>query len=243
MDISLENKIEPIEITSGIDGNHWAENEFGGAPLGDGRLTKRLIQAAGDKAENPGSSYSGTVGGDWAKVKGYYRMIDQPDDSAVTMENILLPHRERTLQRMKGQNVVLCIQDGGDLNYSNLDYREGLGVIGSNQTGAQSRGPHLHSTLAVTTEGLPLGIIRAECAAPEVKKGKDKVRSASIPIEQKKTWCWIESVRDCEGLQADMPDTTLVNVMDREGDFFAMFDDQRLKSSTVELLVRAKHDH
>jgi hypothetical protein len=39
-----------------------------------------------------------------------------------------------------------------------------------------------------------------------------------------------------------MPHTSLINVMDREGDFFEMFDDQRCNCSSVDLLVRARHD-
>jgi hypothetical protein len=31
----------------------------------------------------------------------------------VSMENILVPHRERTLRRMQGQQTVLCVQDAG----------------------------------------------------------------------------------------------------------------------------------
>lgn len=39
-----------------------------------------------------------------------------------------------------------------------------------------------------------------------------------------------------------MPHTSLVCVMDREADFFEIFDDQRRKSSRVDLLVRAEHN-
>ena len=67
---------------------------------------------------------------------------------------------------MKGQKTVLCVQDGSDLEYTNLDQCEGLGEIGTNQTGAKSRGLHLHSTLAVAPNGLPLGVLRAQCTAP-----------------------------------------------------------------------------
>ena len=46
---------------------------------------------------------------------------------------------------------MLCIQDGTDLNFSGLAQCEGLGSIGTNQTGASSAGLHLHSTFVVTT--------------------------------------------------------------------------------------------
>ena len=42
-----------IDIGAGIDGSYWAENEFGGAPLGDERLSQRLVEIAADKAEQP----------------------------------------------------------------------------------------------------------------------------------------------------------------------------------------------
>ncbi len=143
---------------------------------------------------------------------------------------------------MKAQKTVLCIQDGSDLNYSKLEKCKDLGVIGTNQTGAQSRGLHLHSTFAVTTNGLPLGVLRAECTAPKLKSQEDNRSESAIPIEEKKTFCWIEGVRDCMDLKAQMPHTALVNTMDREGDFFELFDDQRCNSFDVDLLVRAKHD-
>jgi hypothetical protein len=231
-----------LDLSVGIDGENWAEKEFGGALLGDKRLSRRLVEIGTDKAENPGRAYCGVAGGDWPKVKGYYRLIDKPDDSAVTMPNILLPHREQTIRRMKAEKTVLCIQDGSDLNYSTLDKCEGLGVIGTNQTGAQSRGLHLHSTLAVNTDGLPLGVLRAECNAPEPKSKEDNRPASAIPIEKKKTFCWIEGMRDCMELKAQMPHTSLVNVLDREADFFELFDEQRCNCSSVDLLVRAKHD-
>ncbi len=231
-----------LEIHSGLDGEQWAENEFGGAPLGDKRLSKRLVEIGLKQGENPGSSYGGAAEGKWSEVKAYYRLIDKPDDSAVTMENILHPHREQTIRRMKAEKVVLCPQDGSDLNFNNLDHCTGLGVIGSNQTGAKSRGLHLHSMLAMTTEGLPLGVLRSECTAPKSKSPDDNRPASAIPIEEKKTFCWLEAVRDCQSLKPLMPHTAIVNISDREADFFEMFDDQHNSSPGVDLLVRAKHD-
>ncbi len=62
-----------------------------------------------------------------------------------------------------------------------------------------------------------------------------------IPIEEKKTFTWIEHHRDLVELSAQMPDTRLIDVCDREADFFELFDEQR-RNPRVELLVRAKHD-
>ena len=231
----------PLGPADGVDGNNWAKQEFGDAPLGDARLSGRLVEIAQSKAEKPGRAFTGVAEGDWPAVKAYYRFIDHADEEAVTMGHILEPHRERTIQRMKGQRTVLCIQDGSDLDYTSLAQCEDLGVIGTNQTGAQSRGLHLHSTLAVAPNGLPLGVLRAACVAPQLKSPDEKRPSYAIPIEEKDTFCWIEGLRDTMDLAAQMPQTRLINVCDREADFFELFEEQR-RNPCVDLLVRANHN-
>ena len=238
--------VEPVvagalDLGEGLEGEGWAEQEFGGAKLGDRRLSERLVQSVRTLATMPGQAFSGVARGDWAAVKGYYRLIDQPDDSQVTAQAILAPHRARTVQRLKAHQTVLCIQDGTDLNYSGLDQCEGLGVMGANQTGARGSGLHLHSTLVVSTEGLPIGVLKAQFTAPVVKSAEHARIARALPIEQKKTFAWIAGLRDCVTLQKELPQTQQVCVMDREADFFELFDEQR-KTGKVELLVRAKHD-
>ena len=230
-----------LALADGLAAADWAQNEFGGAPLGDARLSKRLVNVAAAKGEVPDRAFSGVAKGDWAAVKAYYRMIDQPEESAVTMSNILAPHRTRTVRRMMGQKTVLCLQDGSDLNYTNLDRCEGLGETGTNQTGAKSRGLHLHSTLAVAPNGLPLGVLRAQCTAPKARSSKEDRPNFAIPIEDKKTFVWIEHHRDLVELAAEMPQTRLVDVCDREADFFELFDEQR-QNPRVDLLVRAQYN-
>ena len=239
--VAVPTGLVALEIAAGLDGDQWAAHEFGGADLGDRRINARLGEFARTLGAMPGRAFCGAAQGDKAAIKAYYRLIERPDDSQVTMQAILAPHRLRTVQRMKAQATVLCIQDGTDVNYSGLVECVGLGVIGSNQTGAQSGGLHLHSTLVLTTEGLPLGVLGAQCSAPTPRASEDLRPAAAIPIEEKKTFAWIKGLRECNDLAAELPDTRQVCVMDREADFYELFDEQR-RSRGVELLVRAKHD-
>ena len=117
---------------------------------------------------------------------------------------------------MLGQHTVLCVQDGSDLNYNGLAACTGLGEIGTNQTGAKSRGLHLHTTLAISPGGLPLGVLKAQCLATEPKAPEDKRPAFAIPIEEKKTFVWIEHHRDMVAVAADMPHTRLIDICDRE---------------------------
>ena len=227
-----EAGLGPREVGDGLDGDAWSELEFGGAPLGDARLSRRLVQVATMQAEEPGRAFSGVAEADWPTARAYYRLIDKPDEAGPGMDQILAPHRQQTLRRMQAQTTVLCVQDGSTLDFTARDQCEGLGPIGTNQTGAVSRGLQLHSTLAVAPNGLPLGVLKSQCiAAPE----KDDTDAA------KKTLPWIEHHRDLVDLRPQLPQTRLIHVCDREADFFELFDEQR-QHGQVELLVRAKHD-
>jgi hypothetical protein len=74
---------------AGLDAPRWAEQEFGGAPLGDRRLSRRLVDSARLLAQKPGCAFSAAAEGERARVKAYYRMIDHPDSAAVSPEDIL----------------------------------------------------------------------------------------------------------------------------------------------------------
>jgi hypothetical protein len=62
-----------------------------------------------------------------------------------------------------------------------------------------------------------------------------------VPIEEKRTFAWIKGLRQCADLAAELCETRQICIMDREADFYELFDEQR-KLRGVELLVRAKHD-
>ena len=75
------------------------------------------------------------------------------------------------------------MQSGTDLNFSGLAQCVGLGSFGTNQTGAISAGLHLHSTLVVTTEGLPLAP-DVEVPMPWITNQKDWLAEAAALLRQ-----------------------------------------------------------
>lgn len=254
-----------LQVAQGLDGAEWAGNEFGGANFGHKRLSQHLVDYVGVQAAMPGSAFCAAAQGDRAMIKAYYRFIDKPDDSMVSPAAILRPHRDRTIGRMKGQKIVLFIQDGTKLNYSGLTQCTGLGVIGSNQTGATSGGLNLHTTFVISTEGLPLGILDTQFSAPQPKatapetdaseattpqaassepavmQKKNNEKLVPVPLEEKKTFAWINALRKCNEAAEQVPETQVISVSDRESDVYELFDEQR-KTGRTELLIRAKHD-
>ena len=195
--------------------------------MGGKRLTARLVRSAALLAEYPGRAISGNPRSDAAATDGYYRLIEQPERTAVTAERVLASHRERSIRRMRGQEAVLCIQDGSHLNFATRPGCAGLEVIGRNQTSSKTLG--LHLTLAATPQGLPLGVLRCGFGTPGKQRGGKSRR-------------WIDGYRDiAQAARSLTRKTRLIAVMDREADFFDLFDEQH-RNARVDILVRAKHD-
>ncbi|MDE0111744.1 MAG: transposase DNA-binding-containing protein, partial [Albidovulum sp.] len=196
-----------------------------GTVFGDPRLTSRLVRCVEMQAKAPSKTLFSAAAGDEAAVTGYYRLIEQPDESKATPEAILATHRARTEQRMRRQETVLCIQDGTDLNFAAHPLCEGLDRIGNNGNSKGTLGLRLHSTLAVGGDGIPLGVARIEFSSPD--------------DEGPKSGRWLRGWRDAGTLKAGR--ARVVSAMDREDDVFELFAARRDEGGP-ELLVRALRD-
>jgi len=231
---------EPLAAHHGLEGESWAEQEFGTCELGDRRLTRRLVKIITAEAAHPGASHTQAAGGDAHQAKACYRFLNN-DAPQMTVANLLQAHRTQTLRRCKAHATVLFVQDTCELTFTSRPQCTGLGQVKANQTGAKSRSLNLHSSLALEAEGgLPLGIVRLHGYAPKPAGGKDPQR----PIEQKESFRWIEAYQDANHIATLLPGTRVISVADREGDFFELFDWRRRQpgGAKAHLLVRANHD-
>ena len=227
-----------LDPESGLDGPGWANQEFGDCELGDPRRTQRLVKIVGDQAAQPSGSYSQAAGGNRQDLKGYYRFLNS-DRQELDPESLLQTHRLQTIRRMNKEATVLLVQDTTELNFSTRLACEGLGQIGSNQTGAKSCGLALHSCLALGESGLPLGVLRLQGYAPEPAKGKDPHR----PIQEKESYRWLQGYEDAAQIAEMLPDTRVISVADREADMFELFDLRRgTPGRKADLLIRSKWD-
>jgi Domain of unknown function (DUF4338)/Transposase Tn5 dimerisation domain/Transposase DNA-binding len=215
----------------------WAEEEFGRCRLSE-RLTQRLMTMARDfwarpMANLPEACESAT------KMQAAYRFLANDD---VLFETLLQPHYAATEGRISelGEgSVVLVPQDTSSVNYSQLSI-EGLGPIGTTADGAQ--GLHLHSSLAMTVHGVPLGFVDAQCWARDPAEFGKKAQRHALAIEQKESYRWIKSYQAVAAVQKRNPQLTLVSMGDREADIYELFAQAALEPAGPKLLIRAKHD-
>ena len=177
--------------------------------------------------------------GDTTKMQATYRFLSHED---ATFEMVLQPHFAATERRIRelSSGVVLVPQDTTSLNYTNLRYAEGFGPIGTTKDGAQ--GLHLHSSLAITAEGLPLGFLDAQCWARPAEEFGKKAKRHQLPIEEKESYRWLRNYQAVAAVQARNPHVTMVSVGDREADIYELFAEAEKNPKGPKLLVRARHD-
>jgi hypothetical protein len=210
------------------DTDDWAGTEFGEANLGDARLSRRLVALARRLAFSPQESFPQSLKP--AELKAAYRFFD---NAQIDTDGILAPHIAQTLDRMRQIPVVLAVQDTTEFNLSHLPATEGLGY----GSGRHERGFIMHSLLAVTPEGLPLGVLGMKTwVRPKEKFGK-KLHPRTRPIEEKESIKWIEGIEHLAALKARCTKTRLVGVGDRESDLYELFTHDR--PDGVDWLVRA----
>lgn len=211
----------------------WATEEFSKIRLKDKRLNQRCQKLA-SVLEHQSTQPINQACEDWADTKAAYRFFDNPK---VAPDKILAPHCQRTVKRMKSHPLVLAVQDTTFLNYTQHPQTEGLGEIGTKQQ--NQRGFGMHSTLAVTPQGLPLGLLAQQFfERPIGEASHTALEIQKLPIEEKESYRWIEAFEQVIALTPE--EVQVVTVCDREADFYEMF--VMAEEKQADLLVRANTD-
>jgi len=214
----------------------WAEEEFGMVPLGDERLTNRLVAIARDFYARPQAAIPQACQ-TRAKTKAAYRFFDHPETD---MDTLLSQHNSATINRCQAESVVLAVQDTTSLNYSAHPQTAHIGHIGSSKDGAI--GLLVHDTMAFNTDGTPLGLLDVQCWARDLDEFGKRHKRHELPIEQKESNKWLKSFNKVAAAQRICPETTFVSVGDREADIYELFDLATKTGSSPKLLVRAERD-
>ena len=209
----------------------WAFRELGRADFGDARLTARVLRLASNMASHPDLSLASLYRGDRAGLKAGYRFFD---NDAVAPAEILAPHQQATWERCRREEWVLIAQDTTYFNFANHPATTGLGPIGP----GDAQGLIVHSAMAMTTEGVPLGIVaQISWARDPDMRGRSAQRKRRA-IEDKESYRWIEVHKQ---VAAGMPagiNTVLMG--DRESDIYDLFIAPRAPQQ--HLLVRGAWD-
>jgi len=203
----------------------WAGKELFDAELGDERRVLRLMRVVESLVEHAEQSVPQGWGG-WSETRAAYRLWS---NGAVDWQAILEPHQRRTAERVVSQSLVLVAQDTTEINLSRHPATKGLGYLAR----ADCRGLLVHTCLAMTADGVPLGVVEQQAwTRPPAQLGKRATRKKR-PLAEKESRRWLDGLRAVERLPSG---GRIVLLGDRESDLYDLFAAPR--AAHVDLLVR-----
>src|ERR1700681_3173538 len=214
----------------------WIEQEFSSCDLGDQRLENRFKKILGRISQAPSKSMSSAFRG-FAEVVACRRFLD---NEAVSQSQLLAPHREASLERIKQYPTVLFTQDTTELDFTTKKKLEGTGPLSS----PHRRGFFAHTELVLSPERLPLGVWETAITARLDEEHGKATQRKEKPIEQKETYRWLEGYRHGCDLAQLVPGTEVIVCGDREADIYEIFAERenRLASGqpAASWLIRSK---
>lgn len=219
--------------------NSWIENEFKNSKFADLRLRDRLLKMASTLAAGFGQSIPMACQ-DWAATKAAYRFID---NDRVTDAEILEGHFAATGARIAAtEGPILVLHDTSEFSFTREDNKIGNTRLIRKNTGKNFVGGKqyftkcgilMHATLAVTADGLPLGLGALKFWTRKNFKGtteqKRHINPTRVPIEEKESFRWIENLNQSTN-RFGSPDR-LVHIADRESDMYEFFNEAKVTQS------------
>ena len=130
----------------------WIAEELKTVDLGDERLDRRFEIVLERLAARPSVSIPAACNG-WAETQAAYRFFD---NERVEAWNVLQPHHQATLERIRRHSTVLMVQDTVELDMTRAQEKVGGPLSWETQIGF-----HDHVLLALTPERVPLGVMDA----------------------------------------------------------------------------------
>ena len=167
--------------------------------------------------------------------------IDFFQNDKFSESNLLRPHIVNTARRCKQYNYVLIAQDTSVLGYSHHPKTKGLGSIGGHPKPVnKAHGLYMHTALAMTSKGMPLGLLSNQMWSREKTKGR-KIKKRTdhlIHTENKESYKWINALE--ESLESLNAEVNAITICDRECDIFDFY----LSSIDLQtnVIVRSKED-
>jgi len=223
----METRAKPAIDPASCGSQDWIEQELAASKLPDARLEKRLRHLVEQMAKGVGRSIPWACQ-DWAAAKAAYRFFS---NGRVSEEQILAGHFSATRERLGcGEELFLIVHDTTEFSYKREDMAAvGLVSKGSVRKDSQGHpvyfttcGINLHSSLAVTLDGLPMGLTAVKFWSRKAFKGRKAKRKAHrAPIEEKESIRWLENLRSSTELLGQPQ--RCIHVGDQESDIFDLF--------------------
>ena len=203
--------------------------EFEAIEFNSKRLKARFIKTMEKLEKDPEHSILTSMGSR-SEAKAVYRMLGNEKFSCEEIQRV---HKASTIERMidNQEQIILAVQDTTSVNYHTHNKTKGLGY-----NSEKTRGINVHSCLAMTTEGIALGILDQHFYTRENMKQEGTREELKLrPIEEKESFRWLETM---EKSNAGIPESIkVINICDREGDMYELYEKAVLEGKSFLIRV------
>jgi hypothetical protein len=220
-----------LQQPSGTAAEDWIEQEIAGCYFRDVRHGERLRQLLEQFSSRIGAT-TPWAAQDWASTKAAYRFFS---NNRISEANILAGHFASTQERCLATSgfPLLVLHDTTELSYRHEDTAP-IGIVVKTRTDKgklkqpryhTSCGILMHSSLAVTATGQPLGLMAIKFWNRDKFHGanrlKRRINPTRVPIKKKESIRWLENLRQSTALLNDAG--RCVHIGDRESDIYELF--------------------
>jgi Transposase DNA-binding len=231
MGLMLRDRARGDEHRISYDAKTWIDREVAGCEFRDARLGKRFRTLLEQIGSDIGQSIP-LVCQDWANTKAAYRFFA---NDRVSEADILSGHFQSTRERIAATDgPVLVLHDTTEFIYQR-ERPELIGItkripdgkrdLAGNPRSYTACGIMMHSSIAITTAGLPLGLGAVKFWTRSKFKGtaalKRKINPTRVPIEKKESVRWLENLKQSTELLDDS--RRCIHIGDREADIYELF--------------------
>ena len=194
----------------------WIAVETQAADFGDERLNARYRLLLERWSDKPSLSIPAACRG-LAETTAAYRFCDNAKTAAA---QVLQPHRQATVERVRAEAVVIVAQDTTEIELTRKQEK-----VGGPLNDLSRWGLYVHPLLAMTPERVPLGVVDAEFWSRDAetfaqsRDTKRRVRKQK-PFAEKESSRWRRGYESAGTLAEAAPNTKVVLVSDSEGDIY-----------------------
>jgi hypothetical protein len=172
-----------------IEQDDWVAQEMKDLTLDEKRLEKRACKIIRDMTQNPTGSIP-EFSGDWAATKAAYEFFK---NRTVAATQLVKAQCQATVQRIEvlhqsSQATILILQDTSSFDFTSHSATAGLGILDNKNC----QGFLAHSSLAVTPDQVPLGLLAQQSWVRDGPTDEPANRQAAI--EDKESYKWLQAL-------------------------------------------------
>jgi len=197
--------------------------------LGDIRRDERFVTIVNNISTQPGASIP-KQNKSWYDTKATYQFFKNENVSIDELKKTMMMYGAK---KVTDEMMVLIAHDISNISYNDLQ-AEGLGYLDNKE----GRGILCYSSIAATTEGLPLSLLYQHTwTRPLEELGKSNKRK-QLAFEDKESYRWYEGMKEVNELLGK--DIHKIHIADREADVYELFFHAHI--CNTDLLIRARHN-